>query len=745
MSYRGSRALAVASAAALTALTLAGGTPALASQAHPAGTSPPGSASRQVMLATGDVVTLTTQPSGKQTAAVYRAHKDGPGGQFQEFTEGKDLYVVPESAVPYLHSTLSLSMFDVTQLARAEHGTMTLDVTLRLRQADGRVALPGITVTHRSGRTASGRLTETSARAFGAALAAQSLRDHASVTHTTGLFADVANIAPRGAAAAAARTATRPAYQMYTLTLKGIDQAGKKDTGDLVLLYNVNNVLKYSGEPFFDHGQAKVSVPAGHYSAICFFYNFNTGAVAAVTLPQFAVTGDGASATIDARTATAPVSVSTPRPASPQLTEVAVGRGDSRGLTGSSSFLGGSTTTFKVTPVTRHVATGQLYYYVYSRMYSPSSARSPYTYDVEFPDTGSIPASEHFTAQPATLTSIATSYPASHRNTAALDTRFGALPWQSILFASDMNLTTPTARTEYYSADPDLSWESVYYSVFDSSTFALEGEFDSSWTTYQGGTSSSTTFGGSPAIPRLLQTPLYVNQVYCPACLNGSTLNLLAFPFSDSSPLHRSYPDGRLPGLTESEHYDVYADGIEAARGTGFLEKKVTLPTGTHNVRIDYDTVRSSSRFTLSTSTDTTWTVHTGAPEGILPGGWVCNASNSTKCGVLPLMYADYSLPTSLLGQIAPGHATASVNLGHLSGASDVAVTALTASVSFNGGKSWRKATVSPAGDGRYAIAFTVPAKASTDGFGALKLSAADAYGGTFSQTTQHAFAVAGS
>ena len=53
------------------------------------------------------------------------------------------------------------------------------------------------------------------------------------------------------------------------------------------------------------------------------------------------------------------------------------------------------------------------------------------------------------------------------------------------------------------------------------------------------------------------------------ACRNGSTLDLLAFPFSDSSPLHRSYPDGAASGLTESESYDVYADGIEAAKGTG--------------------------------------------------------------------------------------------------------------------------------------------------------------------------------
>jgi hypothetical protein len=65
--------------------------------------------------------------------------------------------------------------------------------------------------------------------------------------------------------------------------------------------------------------------------------------------------------------------------------------------------------------------------------------------------------------------------------------------------------------------------------------------------------------------------------------------------------------------------------------------------------------------------------------------------------------------------------------------------------VSFNGGTSWRKATATAEGNGQYAVSFTVPAAASTDGFGAIKISAADAYGGTLSQTIQHAFAVAAS
>jgi hypothetical protein len=112
---------------------------------------------------------------------------------------------------------------------------------------------------------------------------------------------------------------------------------------------------------------------------------------------------------------------------------------------------------------------------------------------------------------------------------------------------------------------------------------------------------------------------------------------------------------------------------------------------------------------------------------------------------VLPLMFADYSLPVNLLGQLAPGSVTAGIDVSHLTGATDVAITSLNIGVSFNGGTSWQKATVTAEGLGQYAVSFTVPATAKTDGFGAIRLGATDAYGGTLSQNIQHAFAVAAS
>ncbi|HEY3716258.1 MAG TPA: hypothetical protein VGL39_17155 [Jatrophihabitantaceae bacterium] len=302
-----------------------------ASAATPAGP-PPSSAPRPVTLVTGDVVSVSTQAGGRQAASVLRANPDGPGGRFQTFNLGADLYVVPQSAVPYLGSTMDLALFDVTNPPSSVH------------------------VTYRPGPSTSAVPT---GRAFGAALADQALRDHASPTHTTGLFANVARIS------ASASAVVAPNFVMHTLTVNGVDQTGAADTGDDVVIYNVDDLRKYGGQAIWRQGLAKVSVPAGHYAAISFFYDYQADVARMVTLPQFSVTADSA-ITVDARAATAPVSVTTPQPATPAVNEVSFGRTDKLGETGSYTFLGGGTTSFVVQPTTKRITVGQLHYYVYT-------------------------------------------------------------------------------------------------------------------------------------------------------------------------------------------------------------------------------------------------------------------------------------------------------------------------------------------------------------------------------------------
>ena len=708
--------------------------PADGPAAAPAAAPPTGiSAPRQVTLVTGDVVTVSTSPDGRQQASVLRQSPTGPGGQFQTFSLGADLYVVPQSAVPYLGTTMDLALFDVTKLAQAQ--STTVQVTYRSSTAPS--AVPGITITQRSGTTAQGVVTPESGRAFGAALASQWIADHAAPTHTTGLFASVARIGTVSA------PVVQPQFAMHTLTINGRDGAGKKDNGDSVLVYNVDDLRAYAGSAYFVKGLAKVSVPAGHYAALSFFYDYPSRTVRGVTMPQFAVTAD-ATITLDARAATSPVSITTPHPATAAVNVVAVGRDDAVGGSASYTFLGDGTTTFLVQPTTKPITIGQLHYYVYSRQFSAADAASPYTYDLEFPSDGAIPADQHYVVHDGDLAAIDSAYPASHENQQALDTRFGALPWQFFLFAADLTVSTPTQRTEYYSALPTLNWQGVYYSVFDPATFSLLGAYQSAWRTYSPGTSFATTWAGTPGHPRPLEGDIYIGETVCPACISGAKLDLLSYPFADNSPEHFGFPDGTVDGLTESVAYGVYADDVPIKTG-GFLDAEATIPSGTQRYRIDYNTVRSSADFTLSTDVQTRWTVPATAATSALPSGWVCTYRTGapSDCGVLPLTTASYDLPVDLLGRLGSGATTGTLRLGHLAGASTMAFNTVKVKVSYDGGQTWQAVTVTDQGSGNYGLAFTVPAATATNGFGALQISSRDAVGGTFDQTIQHAFAVA--
>jgi hypothetical protein len=715
-------ALAVAGSASLAGS--AGAAPADVAAAAP----------RQVTLVTGDIVTVSTTPDGRQQAAVIRKTADGPGGLFQMFNIGSDLYVVPQSVIPYLGSTMDLALFDVTKL------TATTTVQITYRSSTSPSAVPGIQITQRSGTTAQGVVTPASGPAFGAAMAAQWLADHDADTHTTGLFASVARI---GSPTTSATTASvvSPNFVMHTLTVIGRDAKAKKDTGDNALIYNVDDLRSFISTPTFYKGIAKVSVPEGHYAALGVFYDFQTGIARVVAMPQFSVTAD-MTITLDARTATAPVSITTPKPANAFSKILGLGRTDTMGQTGTFQFLGGASTSYVVQPTTTPVTIGQFHYYVAARMFSPADATTSYSYDVEFPSDGAIGADQHYVVSDSNVAAVDSKYPASHANQPSLDSRFGALRWQQFLFSDLVPFTTPTQRTEYYSANPQLSWSGSYYAIYVEATFQLLGIHQTAWRTYSPGTSFAASWGGPLGHPRLLEHDLYLDQTLCPACISDTRLDLLAFPFSDNTPDHFGFPDGAAAGLTESVAYGVYADDA-LIRSGGFLDAEVTVPAGAQRYRIDYNTVRSSSDLTLSTDVQTRWTVSASAPRIAPPSGWVCTlrANPPASCGVLPLVTADYSLPVGLLGQLGSGTVSGTLQLAHLGGAS-IAFSTVTVNASFDGGQTWQPVTVTDQGGGAFGVALTVPSASATNGFGALRVSVQDAAGGTFDQTIQHAFAV---
>ncbi len=739
MLLRDKRFVMVASAAVLGALVASPAALASGGSASAASSGASHEAARSVTLVTGDRVQVSTSTEGRQTAAVVSAHRSGAAGVFQTFTRGGDLYVVPESAVPYLSTTLDVGLFDVTRLAA--HPRSDLPVTVQLTSGGAKASIAGLTLQSRSGSSVHGSFSSAGARAFGTALARQARRDHASPTHTTGLFRGVARITAGSAAPAA--SAVRPGAKLHTLTVDGTNWAGDPDNGDSMTIYNVDDLNTYNNFVSFSNGTAQLNdVPNGHYAGVAFFYDFNTGTIYQVTLAQFTVKGD-TTVSVDARDATSKVSITTPKPATPMSTAVEVARADTNGLIGSYSFLAGDQT-FYVKPITKAPSVGKLYYFVYTREYSAAGAKQNYTYDLKFPSNGTIAKNQHYAPAARSLAAIKSGYAAAHAGQNSLDARFGALPWESFLIASDVPFTSPTQRTEYYSARKNLAWSGVDYQVYVSDPFTLQGEIDSSWRTYKPGYSASLVWGGQPNHPRLLQHDIFLNQTVCPACLEGSTLDALAFPYADNSDEHRSYQDGAAAGLQESQAWAVKADGTVVQQGSGVLQASATVPNGAKDYEISYNTTRSSSDFTLSTSTKTTWTVPTDAPQPALPKGWTCTLSGGTDCSVLPLMSVDYALPVNLLGEIPAGSAKGSVSITHLAHAK-VSVSTLKARVSYDGGKTYKAVKVSGGSGGTFTLTFTVPKPGQTDGFGSLSISAKDANGATLREKIVHAFAVTAS
>ena len=656
---------------------------------------------------TGDLVTVRTDAHGRQGASVLLANPHGLAGKYKTLILGKDMYVVPAAAVPYLGSTLDPSLFDVTKLTAS--------------------TVP--TVTYRAGRPHTG--LPAFGPEFGAALERQAKADHASPTHTTGLFANVARIS-----AGSAPTTVHPDFDMRTLTVNGIDEAGNKNTGGaLVIIANVDDTAAYTRAVGFNGQPTKVSLPVGHYAAIADFGGFfGTGAAEhVVVLPQFTVQADR-SITLDARTATSAVSVSTPKPADLTDLQFAALRADAKGNQFGIENADVTADLF-VTP-TKPVTVGTLHTYVKASLASPADASSRYRYELYFPGgDGVIEADQHHIATEQSLAEVDASFPAQRAGRQAVLFNAGVQAWEPDWTSQGAMVDLPAQETEYFTARPDVAWMTIYDQDFDPDTGTIAREFHRSWEPYVAGTRQATVWAGQPEHPVLLEHSFQdPNNILCPACINGRQVDLMAIPSGDNEPDHygRALFDGT---------YAVYADDQLVDSGSdvnNYALSTATMPENAKRYRFDLQVTHSSSAVTQSTDVRTSWSVPADVRTGDLPADWHCLVDTGNGCRVLPFAQVTYDLPVDGLGSLPAGASSGTVHLAHVAGMSG-AFTKVTADVSFDGGTTWTPAVVTDQGGGSFGLGFTVPAGAT---FGALRLHTDDEFGATFDQTIQHAFAV---
>jgi hypothetical protein len=689
-----------------------------------AGAQPGGRPSREA-TPSASIMTITgAQLQVAGSSLVVTRPGVSPG--FLQLTEGRQHYLVPTAALPYLGQGLDLSLFRLSSLAAAERsGRLPLTITY-----SGRVpSLPGVRITTTGAGRASGYLTLASAVQFGTAL-------------TRRLLARDVRVSLAGAVAA-----SRPVAATHALTITGTNLQGKPDTGDQVFVGDVSNGNAFSTLATFHNGIAKLSVPPGTFWAVGLFTDPNRDN-RMVVMPQFNVSGNTA-ISVDERKATSKLSIGTPRPSTFGVGALEAYRTPAKGapqLTGWLDFLGtaeySNTTTVKPT-------VGKLGVFANATMSPPTG--SDYVYELGFSDLSGLVHSPHYTVRASSLATVHTRLFASTPGSGSVISGADFVGFGNHIQTvwNWLNLPAPNTATLYLTASPVMAWGTEYQ---QSSVEYGDGSPTQSGaaTLYRPGSTVTEDWNAYPLHPapnvNLVGAAAGYSQVVS-ASRSGNLLSLDYWPFSDSVPGHTG--TGFEPiSPSVNGTYRITVNGKSIASGSALplpnptewsFARQATLPAAPATIGLTLTAIRSDKIYTLSTESATTWTwrsSHAG-PHTIAPY-WTCSQSGGHDCVAQPLLTLGYSVAgLGLSGRTAPGEQTLGLTVGHLQLAAASAIKAATVQVSFNDGKTWHAASVTGR-DGSYRAVYSAPAGA----FVTLRVAASDTAGGSIAETITRAYAI---
>jgi hypothetical protein len=756
--YRQRRGRAWGLAAVLASLGLVGGSglPALAAPASPAATSTAAVASmasaaaaatgahpgRQLLLVNGDRLVVRSI-GGKQAIAVRPATR---GEALTSLKFGGQVMEIPSYALPYLNRGLSPSLFEVSALEKAESGGR---LPVQLTFSGRRPAVPGLQVTRSSAGTASGYLTASSARAFGAALKRQYLADHSRARFgRDGVFSHSVSISLAGSPARRG-SGPAPAFQQHTLTVKGRGLSGKPDNGDQIFVASADSSAIPENFGFFFHGAAKFSVPGGHYWALAMFTDFTrtAAAVRVVVVPQFTVAGKRTTLHVAAKSATSEFTTAGARPTVTEQAEFDIFRGETHGAP---SVFGEAVSGLSlwVNPTTRKPTVGTLRTYSTATLVSPAHVAPGYVYNLDFPGpAGTIP-SQHFVVAAASLATVTERYYQDVRSAGA-SIPFGGTPAQleAGSFVPTLPVTMPAEQTQYFSAGHGILWSSETVTNVDQFS---GGDFDAfrAYTAGQQVTQDWNRYPLHPAPNVVLPGTTGLTQDEPSAFRSGNTLNLGVTPFSDNEAGHLGAGFFDNGNARVTGRYVVDQDGKKIAGGNALDGiPPISLSAKPTTIRLALNAARSSSFFRLSPSSHTVWTWRSVRDTGArVPAGWFCTfrivkqrVVLVRQCAVQPMMTLNYRVEgLSLSGLTPPGGQIIDLTAGHIQVAATRAITGATAQVSYNDGDSWQPATVTAGGSGGFRISYNAPAGVDVS----LRVSARDAAGGSISETILRAYGV---
>jgi len=560
---------------------------------------------------------------------------------------------------------------------------------------------------------------------------------------------DIPTLSSAAPAAAAGPNGAVAHYVMGILQVNATDLTGSTTTASgSVFLVNTDSVTRWSTPMAIASGVARVAVPTGHYAAYTTFYETNptTGVVTTylVATQDFTVAPSVTTQlNVNERAATVPVTVATPKPATADMAQVNLTRGDAAGLTGSVNLFGGGPIYVSPAPAAK---VGSFAEQVDWAGVGPAGTSDQYRYDLMFPSANHIDAKQVF--------SVAQSQLATNRDVFDIDPavasgdsgtyEVGPVSAAASAIEDSESVPTPGTLTDYLSAPlPGYSWgQGYFYASLPTNPVYGSVSLDTSnpATAYPVGKTVTRTWGQGPLTPQVGQ---FKGALPCNACVDGTTMDLGLSPLDDTNPDSSGSIGGAVTGSLT-----VYRDGTQVASVPNAAKTEltgITQQAGTYRMVLDQDL--SAFGFTQSTSTHTDLSFRyqpTGNPT--LPSGDTCSAqgTSTTRCQILPLLNLSYALQgTDGLNTSHSAVQTLDLTVGHQSyngTGSTAAITGATVSVSYDAGKTWVAATAVSTGGGHYKATWPNNAAKGTTPW--LKVTATDAVAGSISQTVANAYTI---
>ena len=725
------------------ALAAASTTTAAASTAA-GSTGPAGGGS--LLLINGDQLAVST--AGGQHRIVVReaAHPDSVLGM----RLGGQLTEIPFDALPYLNRSLSPTLFSVSALQGQEAAGR---LPVRLTFSGSRPAVPGITITRSAAGQASGYLTASSARAFGAALMRQYRADQsAGRLEGGGLFSHGLSIGLAGAAGPAPSPAT-PAFKMSTLTVHGTNLRGKPETGADIFINNADNVNRFDGlqetDNFLIHGTTKFSVPVGHYWMLAMFFQFSKtgGSLRMVVLPQFTVRAGHSSVRVAEAAASSKIVATVSKPTNVAQAGFEILRRDARGQADSFSNEFSGLSGF-VNPTSRTPTVGTLRTFTTATLVSPRKVSPAYAYNLDFPAPAGIIPSQHFTVSDSSLATVTERYfrdlPARGQSAGWASAGGTLAQFGGLIFFSLLPLSMPQVQTQFFSTGHGVLWENFAFPDMNQFPFGISDDLRS----YAPGEQQVQNWNNYPLHPAPEVAPggpAAAVPTFASAFRDGNALQFSETPFTDNQPGHTGEGLADFGGK-DSASFTVEQNGKLIARAKGGLPA-VQLSPKPSSIRLTMNDARSGPGLRLSTASQTIWTWRSVRDTtATVPKAWFCGFSHhftrlNRHCAAQPLLALNYGVRgMSLSGLTRAGRQVVSVSAGHVQPAAPTAISGLTANFSFNDGDTWTPATVKSDGGGHFAVSFGAPAGVDVS----LRVKATDAAGGTIEETIPRAYGVSG-